>query len=166
MKNENRNDLVKRVRGDMIINSFVAALFGAKAFGSLASFISCLVRGGFETGVLQKYAMDFTMSGLICATLVLLSVVLFDIKKNGKPFAARNVTRLRVMALLLALAIVAPAIAESLAAFLDPNATEMLFRQQFGYKEVIIFAAAVIVGIISEIFSYGSKVEEELDSIA
>ena len=112
----------------------------------------------------QKLAGRFTETALITAALLILSFLLNDIHKNGKPLTQANVTRLRIMAVLLFASPLLPVLAKILAGFLDPTATSMQFT--FGFEEILLFVCGIIVGIISEVFLYGTVLEEEMNQIA
>ena len=90
----------------------------------------------------------------------LLSSILAEIKKNGKPFTKQNVTKLRVMAWLCIAVAVLPSIVTSFAGFFDDKA---VFQLTFNLIPGLFGA---FIGIISEIFHYGHELQDEMDSIA
>lgn len=160
----NTAQLIKRVNGDRIITLFITSGFGIATLVYAVRFVIAILSQNFIDGNIQRLAGRFTESALITVALLLLSFLLNDIHKNGKPFTSANVTRLRIMAVLLFASPLLPILAKVLAGFFDPTATSMQFT--FGFEEILLFVCGVIVGIISEVFLYGTALEAEMDQIA
>jgi hypothetical protein len=89
--------------------------------------------------------------------LGLLSLILLEIRKTGKPFSKKIIIKLRVMAIVIMAGVFIPS------GFAENNSSLVI---TFDMKTVLIFFAGVIIGIISEIFSYGHSLQQDNDLIA
>ena len=96
---------------------------------------------------------------IIFAELGLLSLILVEIRKTGRPFSSKIVTKLRIMAIVLMAGAIMPNLSNA-----EESSTLLLL--DFDIKNLIIAFLGVIVGIISEIFVYGRSLQEDNDMIA
>lgn len=142
--------LKKRTFTDTVISCILCA--------AAIVFSACQVISFFSTDDPQhiSYAVYFF---IIFAELGLLSMILVEIRKTGRPFSAGIITRLRIMAIIL------------MAGGLMPNLSNVeesgtILSMNFDIKNLIIAFLGVIVGIISEIFVYGRDLQEDNDTIA
>lgn len=164
MKETISTALVKRVKSDKIICGMitVGTIIGAVIY--LFRVITTILSGNYEGNDLQGYV--YTLTEAVCAaiSLVLLCRILGEIAISGKPFTVTNVKRMRIMAVLLLASVPTAAVLTSLAGFLDPTAMSIGFIISFGDMMMLLFGA--IISLLSEIFHYGVKLEEEMDQIA
>lgn len=149
-------ELVKRIRSDTLLSRVVAGVVCIVAITYLLYFVTTLLSRNFESNSLQLYAENFMKIGCLAISLVILSSILNEICKTGKPFTAKNVKKFKAMAIIL--------IAAVPLAMLISTITALSLTISFSDILIMIFGA--IIGIISEIFYYGTKLEEEMDKIA
>lgn len=149
-------ELIKRIKSDTFLNRVVAGVVCIAAITYLSYFVTTLLSRNFESNALQLYAENFVKIGCLAISLVILSSILNEICKTGKPFTAKIVKKFKAMAIIL--------IAAVPLAMLTSTITALSLTISFSDILIMIFGA--IIGIISEIFYYGTKLEEEMDKIA
>jgi len=98
---------------------------------------------------------------VIFAELGLLALILLEIRKTGKPFSKKIITKLRLMAIILFGGGLIPSYMTS-----SISENESLISASFDMQNILIITLGVIIGIISEIFVYGLSLQEDNDSIA
>lgn len=157
-------ELVARIKSDAVISKWIAgiAMLGAGIY--LVQFVTTLLAKNYDGTNVQAFAGNFVKLGCIAGVLVMLSMILNEICKTGKPFTASIAKKFKVMAFVLILAVPLAIFISSLAGFLDPYAVSINFEISFG--DIAIMCFGVSVGIISEIFHYGVKLEDEMGMIA
>ncbi len=110
---------------------------------------------------IKEYISNGLFTVVIFAELCFLSLILLEIRKTGKPFSKKIITKLRVMAIILFGGGLIPSYMTS-----SISENESLVSATFDMQNVLIIALGVIIGIISEIFVYGLSLQEDNDSIA
>ena len=145
-------DLKKRTCADTFISCVLC--FGELAF-SVYHIIE-YIRGGSPECI-----SNAVYCFVIFAELGLLSLILLEIKKTGKPFSKKIITKLRAMTLFLMLGGLMPRITE-----LKTQAGNDAISFTFSSMNMLIIFLGIIIGIISEIFVYGLSLQEDNDMIA
>ena len=102
---------------------------------------------------------------VIAAAMRILSLVLGEIHRTGKPFSQKNINRFRAMAYILIFASIIPEAAKGLVGFADPTATYATF-QLLTARSLCVMFFGVVCGLVSEIFRYGYELQDNMDSIA
>lgn len=158
--------LKKRLYGDALC-AWVMAVFmllGAlsKVFTALTGFVNVGMMKGSLEGSPALVLGDGIRQLLLAAAIVLLALILTSIRKEGRPFTKMNVSKFRLMAILIIICAVINLIVSSIAGFFDPQAA---FQLTFGVSDFVYAVIGAIFGIISEIFYYGYELQEEMDSI-
>ena len=153
-------ELVKRIKGDTFLNRVVAGVACIVAITYLLYFVTTLHSRNFESNALQLYAENFVKIGCLAVSLVILSSILNEICKTSKPFTANIVKKFKVMAIVL----IAAVPLAMLTSFISAWSGSVILT--FSFSDILIMSFGVIIGIISEIFYYGTKLEEEMDKIA
>jgi len=162
-----QNNLKKRLHSDTVINAICTAGVGVTA---IASFMTFLTRWDIYTQYGDVYRDPYVELksaigyALLFVVMLLLSLILCEIRKTGKPFSESNINRLRGMAVVLIGMSFIPELVKMIVRFIDSNATFETFR--FGFENMFPIIMGVVVGIISEIFKYGLSLQEDSDSIA
>lgn len=149
-------ELVKRIKGDTFLNRVVAGVVCIVAITYLLYFVTTLLSRNFESNALQLYAENFVKIGCLAVSLVILSSILNEICKTGKPFTAKIVKKFKAMAIILIAAVPLAMLMSCITAL----------SLTFSFSDILIMIFGAIIGIISEIFYYGTKLEEEMDKIA
>lgn len=161
--NDLSKDLKKRTFADMIISIILCA-------GAAAYLISMLV--SFLNNGMPEYITNMLYTAAIILELIMLISIFLEIRKKGKPFSKSVIIKLRIMAVLLMIVGCVPNL------MLVPNGPveEMtdLFTEEissmrvvyFGTQNLLVILLGVIIGIISEVFVYGGKLQEDNDLIA
>lgn len=153
-------ELVKRIKGDTLLNRVVAGVVCIVAVTYLLCFITTLLSQNFESSALQLYAENFVKIGCLAVSLVILSSILNEICKTGKPFTANIVKKFKAMAIVL----IAAVPLAMLTSFITALGVSVILT--FSFSDILIMGFGAVIGIISEIFYYGTKLEEEMDKIA
>ena len=145
-------DLKKRTFFDMILSCLLCA-------GALTAAIWQLII--FLNTRSAVYIGNAVYSCVIFAELGLLSLILLEIRKTGKPFSKQIIAKLRIMAVVL------------MAGGLVPRFTEVKLDEfsqdlavSFDMTNLLVIFLGVIIGIVSEIFVYGMSLQEDNDLIA
>ena len=155
-------ELVKRIKGDTFLNRVVAGVVCIVAITYLLYFVTTLLSRNFEGNALQLYAENFVKIGCLAVSLVILSSILNEICKTSKPFTANIVKKFKVMAIVLIAAVPLAMLTSFITVFRFSESVILTFS----FSDILIMSFGVIIGIISEIFYYGTKLEEEMDKIA
>ena len=165
--NKREENLKKRLHGDAICTWVIAGFVGVVGLSKVFTAFGGFMNGGVMKGALEGSPAlvlgDGVREILMAATVVLLALVLTSIGREGRPFTKGNVSKFRVMAILLVVCAVIRMLVSSIAGFFDPQAT---FQLTVGLLDIVYAVAGAMVLIISEIFYYGYGLQEELDSIA
>lgn len=82
-------------------------------------------------------------------------------EKNGKPFSAAIIWKLRIIAVIIVAAGCMPSYVE-----VNTSDNTKIVSTTINFQNFFIIALGVIVGIISQIFVYGHKLQEDNDLIA
>ena len=157
--------------------TFTMILGVGTAWGStiyLIRWITTVLSASYETNNIINYAKNFGKFGLTAVAILFLDSILKSICKGMKPFETVNVKRMKAIAWLLILSVPAGVVLGIIAGFMDPTFsgnitifstanTEMSFVNG---TDIIMLIVGDTVGIISEIFDYGNKIENDLDMIA
>ncbi len=98
---------------------------------------------------------------VIFAELGLLALILLEIRKTGKPFSKKIITKLRAMAVILFVGGLIPSCVTS-------AVSESVVNVKFSFdmRNILTIGIGVIIGILSEVFVYGLGLQEDNDSIA
>lgn len=163
MNKKTSNELVKRIKGDTFFNKIIAAIGFVVALLYLLRFVTTLISRNFENNDLQLYAESFVKTGCLAVALTILSSILNEICKTGKPFTANIVKKFKHIAYVLIAAAPLAIIASNIAGFFDPTA---LTGFTISASDLLMLIFGAISGIISEIFYYGTELQEEMDMIA
>ncbi|WP_295072379.1 DUF2975 domain-containing protein [Ruminococcus sp.] len=98
---------------------------------------------------------------IIFAELGLLSLILLEIKRTGKPFSKKIITKLRAMSLILIVGGIMPRITE----MTSKNGNEAI-SFTFSSMNMLVIFLGIIIGILSELFVYGMSLQKDNDLIA
>ncbi len=164
MKNINSKVLVERIKRDTFYTKLMAGAVACVSLIFLVRFITTIISGNYAQNNLQSDAANFVRAGCGAAAFVMLSIILSEICKTGKPFTKGIEKKLRSIAWVLVFSPMAAIFADTLAGFIDSTATSS--QRHYTTVDWIILMFAVVIGIISEIFHYGVNLEEDMDSIA
>ena len=115
--------------------------------------------------VMGTFLMSFTKASLcslvIFAELGLLALILLEIRKTGKPFSKKIITKLRLMAVILLAGGLIPSCST-----IPVDDSQFAVTISFDMQNILIIGIGVIIGILSEVFVYGLSLQEDNDSIA
>ncbi|MBP5379625.1 MAG: DUF2975 domain-containing protein [Ruminococcus sp.] len=109
----------------------------------------------------KEYLINSLYTLVIFAELGLLAMILLEIRKTGKPFSKKIITKLRIMAVILFAGGLIPSYAS-----VPVSENEYSVTVSFDMQNILIIAIGVMIGIISEIFVYGLSLQEDNDLIA
>lgn len=157
-------ELVTRIKSDAVISKWIAGIAIAGAFIYLVQFVTTLLAKNHDGINVEAFAGNFVKFGCIAGVLVVLSVILNEICKTGKPFTVSIAKKFKVMAFVLILAVPLAILTSCIAGVFDPHVVSVNF--EISFADIAIMCFGVIVGIISEIFHYGVKLEDEMEMIA
>jgi len=110
---------------------------------------------------MKEYLSNSLCSLVIFAELGLLALILLEIRKTGKPFSKKIITKLRIMAVVLIAGALIPSYAT-----VPISEQEYSVVIVFDMQNMLFIALGVIIGILSEVFVYGLSLQEDNDSIA
>lgn len=110
---------------------------------------------------MKEYLPNSLGSLVIFAELGLLALILLEIRKTGKPFSKKIIAKLRIMAVVLFAGGLIPSCST-----IPVADSQYAVTLSFDMQNILIIAAGVIIGIISEIFVYGLSLQEDNDLIA
>lgn len=164
MENNISQELIKRIKSDSVITTFIGIGAAAISVIFLVRFITSIIASNFTQNDIQLYASNCVEIGFVAAAILILSSILSSICKTGKPFTKANTNKFKLIAILLIISAPLAMAASVFAGFLDPTAVTSGFT--FRFADIVIIVFGVIIGIISEIFYYGEKLEDEMDKIA
>lgn len=165
-----QNELKKRLHADTVSTYIITAGLVIVSIIRFANFLinldSVKIAGEDFKGTAPEILLsDAILYIFIAVVLLLLSLILGEIHKTGRPFSKKIIGRLRAMAFVLIFAGVIPTTTASMVCdFLDADA--LTFSLGFGSINLVIMAFGVVMGLISEIFKYGYELQENMDSIA
>lgn len=144
--------LKKRTYADMVLSGLLAA--GALIAG-IYSLITLVDNGP------KQYLTNAVYSFAISFVLFLLCLILANVRKNGKPFSVAIIWKLRIIAVILIAAGCMPS-------YVEVNISDgmTVVSATVNFQNFLIMALGVIIGVISEIFVYGHKLQEDNDLIA
>lgn len=167
MQKQNETQLRKKLLGDTIGTVIVTALSVLVGAYWIYMVFSTAYPAGMAEAMQRTQTLIFLTNGitylLIGAALVFLCLALFEIRRTGKPFSKSIIRDIRIMAWLLVADAISPVIPMLVAFFTSVDNTG---RATFVHFNLFTFIFAVILLIISEIFSYGYALQEDVDSIA
>ena len=146
------NKLKNRTFADTVITCLICAAALAASVWQLVCFLN---------GEGKAYITNAVYDLLIFAEMGLLSLILLEIRKTGKPFSKQIITKLRVMAVILFIGGIMPSYTDIR---IDDNTEMVSFA--FDAQNILIIFIGVIIGIISEVFVYGLSLQEDNDLIA
>jgi hypothetical protein len=160
-----KKEAIKKLNKDLEIEYFcsIAVLISSVVYSILylLDFI-----GGEGNDNLTKFCYGVASS----IVLSLLIWIIRDVKKNDTPFTTSITNKLKAIAGVVILSSVLPDLLTELVVFVGKvNAdlpAEIDFDFVFASKTLFIWWLGIIIGIISEIFTYGVKLQEDSDSIA
>ncbi|MBR2283500.1 MAG: hypothetical protein IJ874_03650 [Ruminococcus sp.] len=152
MKQDNLSRLRKRASAEMWFSGIISVL-------ALVIGILCLVK--LSDNAAKQYLTNAVYSFTIAAELLILSCIFADIRKNGKPFARAVINRLRIMSIILLIAGNMPNYIE-----IPVSDTSKAIVTSFNLQNMLMIVVALIILLISEIFVYGRKLQEDNDLIA
>lgn len=110
---------------------------------------------------MTEYLTNSLYSLVIFAEIGILSLILLEIRKTGKPFSKKIITKLRIMAVILFVGGLIPSYST-----VKLDDTNTLVSVTFDMKNILLIGIGVIIGIISEVFVYGLSLQEDNDLIA
>jgi hypothetical protein len=141
----------------------IVACFSS-ALSSVGGFIDFSGTNDYDEITKAVYAMFSTV------VLALLAWIIMDVKKKGTPFVSSIVCKLKTIAIIVMLGAIVPDLVTEVVKFVakvsEGDSAIILFEISLGTKTVFILWLGIIIGIISEIFKYGVKLQEDNDSIA
>ncbi|MDD6215716.1 MAG: hypothetical protein PUB28_03035 [Roseburia sp.] len=156
--------LIRRIRSDKIVSFIISAVFAIFACYQLFQMVVMMQAGDYGNAALQDHGVLFVKLSCLAVSQLLLSLVLLEIAKSGKPFGKGNVKKVRGMALVLIASYPLQMLLSLILEGMNPASNGFIVKIQFDDIIVLLFGA--IIGIISEIFFYGKEIEEEMDTIA
>lgn len=163
-----KDELKKRLHADTICTIIITVATTITGLLRMISFITLLPTAGNKANGFEEVRSSLNDSVchlFIGAALILLCIILGGIRKNGEPFAAKNVKLMRAMSIILCIGSVMPIFNSLIVDFLDPNFVSRSI-DFFALIDYAMLIFAVVVGIVSEIFTYGVKLQADADSIA
>ncbi|WP_294754760.1 hypothetical protein [uncultured Ruminococcus sp.] len=110
---------------------------------------------------MKEYLSNSLCSLVIFAELGLLALILLEIRKTGKPFSKKIITKLRLMAVILLAGGLIPSCST-----IPVDDSQFAVTISFDMQNILIIGIGVIIGILSEVFVYGLSLQEDNDSIA
>ena len=110
---------------------------------------------------LKEYLTNSLCSLVIFAELGLLALILLEIRRTGKPFSKKIITKLRIMAVILFAGGLIPSCST-----IPVDDSQFAVSLSFDMQNILLIALGVIIGIISEVFVYGLSLQEDNDLIA
>ncbi|MCR4795622.1 MAG: hypothetical protein K5898_10765 [Ruminococcus sp.] len=152
------------------MNNTISNSLKSRTFAdTIISCLLCFVELGFAVYHIIEYICGGTpecisnavYSFIIAVELGLLSLILLEIKKTGKPFSKKIIIKLRAMALVLIIGGLMPRIDE----ITSEGGNEALSFTLNSTNMLIIFIG-IMIGILSEIFVYGHSLQQDNDLIA
>lgn len=152
MSNTISYKLKKRTFADTVISCIICV---AALAASVWQFVC------FLNGEGKPFITNAVYNFIIFAELGLLSLILLEIRKTGKPFSKKIITKLRIMAVILFIGGLMPSYTE-----IGVDAQTEMVTFTFDAKNMLIIFIGVIIGIISEVFVYGLSLQEDNDLIA
>jgi magnesium-transporting ATPase (P-type) len=155
--------LVKRLKADAVCSWMLAAIFVLSAVSYLVRIVVLIQSGNYEGGELENLIPELTRMLCIAVAQILLSAILSEIIKSGRPFLAGNVKKIRAMAVILMASFPLEVLSTMVLGFADSRHNTGIIIN-FGSLAIMFMGA--VVGIISEVFFYGKELEEEIDQIA
>ncbi|WP_024861557.1 DUF2975 domain-containing protein [Ruminococcus flavefaciens] len=117
--------------------------------------------GYSEHTAIKEYLINSLYSLVLFAELGLLALILLEIRKTGKPFSKKIITKLRIMAVVLIAGALIPSYAT-----VPISEQEYSVVIVFDMQNMLFIALGVIIGILSEVFVYGLSLQEDNDMIA
>ncbi len=132
---------------------------GLLAAGALIAGLYALI--AFIGNGPKQYLTNAVYSFAISFVLLLLCLILANVRKNGKPFSAAIIWKLRIIAVIIVAAGCMPSYVE-----VNTSDNIKIVYTTVNFQNFFIIALGVIVGIISQIFVYGHKLQEDNDLIA
>lgn len=155
MKDNKVEGLKKRLKGDAICCIIVAIVMGMFAVAELSMYFSC---DGAFPDMLKGSVQGLVMS----ISFVIISLIMVEITKHGKPFSKRIIVKLRVLGIWVMISAYLPDAVPCLVEFVRNN--EGYFFPEISH--VFVSFLGILLVIISEIFYYGYELQEDVDSIA
>lgn len=155
MKDTKAENLKKRIKADMVISIVVAVVMLGVA---IANFASYFVYDGMHSEILCGAVQSF----VTCIGLIIISLIMMEISRKGKPFSKSIIVKLRVLAVWIVIGAFFP----NMVTFIVDLAKMQEAEFSLGGRDAFVAILGVIVGIISEIFYYGYELQEDMDSIA
>lgn len=164
MGNIGLKKLIGRIRSDKIASFIISAVFALFACYHLFQMLVVIREGDYGNAILQNHAALFVKLSCLAISQFLLSLVLLEITKSGKPFGGGNVRKIRWMAIVLIASYPVQLLLSLVLEGMNPASKGFVVQVQF--DDFILFIFGAIIGIISEIFFYGKEIEDEMDTIA
>lgn len=110
-----------------------------------------------------KYGLYSIFAAIISG---LLTLIFQDIHKKQTPFTKSVIIKLQCMAIITMLAGVMPSVISKCVSMMLEHTNSITFNLSLGSETTFILLIGTIIGIVSEIFKYGAKLQEDIDSIA
>lgn len=105
--------------------------------------------------------ISFVLDGISAGGVALIvALIAREVKKAGKPFVKKIATLLNVLQGWIFLVAIAPGISNMVSKSMN------LPTSSFGFRFIAIWFVAIGIGIISRIYNYGLKLQEDMDDIA
>ena len=155
MKDVKAEGLQKRIKADMIFSVVVAVIMLGVA---IANFVFYFVHDGNYSEILCGAVQAL----VTCGGLIIVSLIMIEISKKGKPFSKSIIMKLRVLAVWVMLGVFLPNMVTFIVELVKMQESEF----SLGGRDVFVGILGVTIGIISEIFYYGYELQEDMDSIA
>lgn len=157
---EKMNELRKRTRSDMVCSILVAVVALAKA---VTEFHAC----GSAGTELVKHLTNGIYAVFVLGVAIILSMMLLEVHKIGKPFSRKIIWELRILAVFVIVGgflpdTVIPMIVNTLHGTSELIGIDVVLSA----KNVVVSVIGVVIGIVSEIFVYGYELQDDMDSIA
>ena len=146
-------ELKKRTFTDTVITCI---LCGAALVMAVWQFVTYLSGRG-----IPEYLTNAAYSFMIFTELGLLSMILLEIRRTGVPFSKKIILKLRIMAVVMMAGGIVPRCQQ-----IGADDTSMAVSVTFDSVNMLLIVLSVVVGIISEVFVYGLKLQQDNDSIA
>ena len=113
-----------------------------------------------ENTSVTEHLTNSLCSFAIFTELGLLALILLEIHKTGKPFSKRIIVKLRIMAVILFTVGLIPS--QQTIPTSEVEYSVMIYDMH----NILLLALGVIIGILSEVFVYGLRLQEDNDMIA
>lgn len=147
----------EKLKKRTFIDTVLSCILCFAALGAVIWQLTCYA----SNTDIKEYLSNSLYSLVIFAEIGLLALILLEIRKTGKPFSKRIITKLRIMAVVLFAGGLIPSFTTT-----PISEAEYSVSMVFDMQNILLLALGVIIGIVSEVFVYGLSLQEDNDMIA